>query len=149
MRKQFSEVSDPEKPLQIYQKEFCDLSVFVKMIKESVSRAQNRQENTTGSRWMPRFRSLQLTDQQQRIACHLRINRWPATRGIVSPEELASYPWCSYGELMGSSKRAIKGTCRVLGIPVARWRKPYPGDTRKGRKRTARNWFIAQMHEER
>lgn len=148
MVRQFSETKDPEKLLKFHQREFCDLSIFVKMVKESLSRAQNRQQNTTGSLWMPRFRSLQLTEPEKTIGCHLRINRWPVTRGLVPPGELATYPWSSYGELMGSSKRAIKGTCRVLGIPVAEWKKPYPGDSKKGRKRTARNWFMAQMTED-
>jgi len=134
-----------KKVIEYYQRDFCDLSVFVKRIKESVSRAHNRHQNTTGALWTERFRSLELTDRKELIASFIRLNQWPLSRGLLEPEELEQYPWSNYGEIMNGSKRAIKGACRVLGIAAANWKKPYPDDQRKGRKRLARNWFKSQV----
>lgn len=145
IKKQFATVKDPKKLLDYYLAEFCELSVFVKRLKESVSRAHNLHQNTTGALWMERYRSLELTTRQERIDCHLRINRWPITRGLVEPNDLPSYPWSSFGELQTSGKRAIKGTCRALGIPLASWKKHYPADPKKGRKRSAQKWFFSEI----
>jgi REP element-mobilizing transposase RayT len=134
-----------KKVIAYYQRDFCDLSVFVKRIKESVTRAHNRHQNTTGALWTERFRSLELTDREELMACLIRLNRWPLSRNLLKPEELEQYPWSSYGETMSGSKRAIKGVCRVLGISYENWKKPYPDDQRKGRKRLARNWFKSQV----
>lgn len=145
MVKQFATASDQQKIVDYYLRDFCDLSVFVKMIKESVSRAHNRFHNTFGALWMDRFRSLTLTTPRELLQCHLRVNRWPITRGLLTPNELSSYPWSSFGDLLKSSKRSIKATCQVLGIPAAAWKKTYPLDQKKGRKRLARNWFQSQI----
>jgi REP element-mobilizing transposase RayT len=145
MKDQLEKPKVSKKVVEYYQRDFCDLSVFVKRIKESVSRAHNRFQNTTGSLWRDRFRSLELTDQKDLMACLIRLNRWPVSRRLLEPEELEKYPWSSYGETMGGSKRAIKGVCRVLGIAPGNWKKPYPGDQRKGRNRIARNWFKSQV----
>jgi REP element-mobilizing transposase RayT len=145
LEKQLAEISDPKRILAHFQEEFCDLSVFVKRLKETITRNQNLEQNTTGSLWRERYRSLEVTSPDQLRDCHFRINRWPLTLKVVDPHELSSYPWFSYHDLVASSKRAIKGTCHALGVPVSQWRKPYPRDQKKGRKRTTRNWFIAQI----
>jgi hypothetical protein len=121
------------------------MGTFLKRLKESISRAHNLHQNTIGSLWMERYRSLELTTRQDRFDCHLRINRWPITRGLLEPDDLPSYPWSSFGELQTSSKRAIKGTCGALGIPVALWQKPYAADPKKGRNRTAQKWFFSEV----
>jgi len=145
MTEQLEKARNPQKVLDYYLRDFCDLSTFVKMIKESVSRGHNLFQNTAGSLWMDRYRSLELTHRQDLVDCLIRLNRWPVTRGLLTAEDLPTYPWSSFGDLMGSSKRAITGTCRVLGIAPEKWQKPYPFDQKKGRKRTARNWFKAQI----
>jgi putative transposase len=102
-----------------FQQRFCDLSLFVKELKERFSRWYNKQKNRRGTLWMDRFKSVLVESGEalQTMAGYIDLN--PVRAGMV--KDPAMYEWGGYGEAVGGSKRARRGLCKVLEIAQDGW----------------------------
>ena len=108
-----------EEILAKYRKRFCNLSLFVKEIKERFTRWYNKKEGRKGTLWMDRFKSVLVQDGEalETMAAYIDLN--PVRAGIVKDPK--DYRWCGYGEAMGGSRCARRGLCKVVGRPVDSW----------------------------
>jgi putative transposase len=118
MREQGME-ADVAKFLAKYKNRFCDLSLFVKQVKERFSRWYNKKHSRRGTLWMDRFKSVLVENGEalQTMAAYIDLN--PVRAGLV--EDPKDYRWCGYAESVGGSKRARRGLCRVMGKPLDSW----------------------------
>ncbi len=108
--------------LERYKRRFCDLSLFVKELKERFSRWFNKKYSRKGTLWMARFKSVMVENGGclQTIAAYIDLN--PVRAGLVARPE--DYRWCGYSEALGGSKRMRRGLCRVIGWPIDNWELP-------------------------
>ena len=110
---------EAEAILETFRKRFCDLSCFVKELKERFSRWFNKHHDRRGTLWMERFKSVLVEDGEALRTMALYIDLNPVRAGLVEdPEE---YRWTGYGEACGGSKRARRGLCRVMEAPMDGW----------------------------
>ncbi len=118
MREQGME-EDVARFLDKYKKRFCDLSLFVKEVKERFSRWYNKKHSRRGTLWMDRFKSVMVENGEalQTMATYIDLN--PVRAGLV--QDSKDYRWCGYAESVGGSKRARRGLCRVMGKPLDSW----------------------------
>ena len=105
--------------LEAFRKRFCDLSCFVKELKERFSRWYNKHHKRRGTLWMERFKSVLVEDGEALRTMALYIDLNPVRAGLV--EDPKDYRWTGYGEAMGGSKRARRGLCRVMEAPMDSW----------------------------
>lgn len=108
-----------------YYNRFCNLSLFVKELKERFSRWFNKKEGRRGTLWMERFKSVLVEDGDalHAIAAYIDLN--PTRAGLV--EDPKDYRWCGYGESVAGSKRARRGLCRIMGQALDTWDTPPSG----------------------
>jgi REP element-mobilizing transposase RayT len=105
--------------LDTFRKRFCDLSLFVKELKERFSRWYNKRHDRRGTLWMDRFKSVLVEDGEALRTMALYIDLNPIRAGlVVDPKD---YRWTGYGEASGGSKRARRGLCRILEAPLDSW----------------------------
>jgi len=110
-----------EQKLMALKKRFCDLSLFVKEIKERFSRWFNKRRGRRGTLWMDRFKSVLVEGKGEPLrtmAAYIDLN--PLRAGLV--QDPTSYRWCGYAEALGGSRRAQRGLCKALSKPVDGWR---------------------------
>jgi REP element-mobilizing transposase RayT len=105
--------------LETFRKRFCDLSCFVKELKERFSRWFNKHHERRGTLWMDRFKSVLVEDGEALRTMALYIDLNPVRAGLV--EDPKDYRWTGYGEACGGSKRARRGLCRVMEAPMDSW----------------------------
>jgi putative transposase len=105
--------------LERFQQRFCDLSLFMKELKERFSRWYNKQNSRRGTLWMDRFKSVlvETGEALQTMAGYIDLN--PVRAGIV--KDPAMYAWSGYGEAVGGSKRARRGLCKMLEVAQDGW----------------------------
>jgi hypothetical protein len=110
-----------EQRLAALKKRFCDLSLFVKEVKERFSRWFNKRRGRRGTLWMDRFKSVLVEGQGEALrtmAAYIDLN--PVRAGLVKDPK--DYRWCGYAEALGGSRRAQRGLCKAQGKPVDGWR---------------------------
>ena len=105
--------------LQRFKDRFCDVSLFVKELKERFSRWFNKQQGRRGTLWMDRFQSVLVEGEAAlaTMAAYLDLN--PVRAGIVDDPML--YEFSGYGDAVGGSKRARRGLCKALNLPQDSW----------------------------
>jgi len=110
-----------EAVLTRYKRRFCDLSLYVKEVKERFSRWYNKKHNREGTVWSGRFKSVLVEDglALQTMAAYIDLN--PVRAGIV--EDPKDYRWCGYAEAVGGSRHARRGLCMVMLKPQDSWNK--------------------------
>ncbi|WP_294402321.1 transposase [Prosthecobacter sp.] len=109
-----------EQKLAMIKKRFCDLSVFMKELKERFSRWLNKRRGRRGTLWMDRFKSVLVEGKGEALrtmAAYIDLN--PVRAGLVKDPK--DYRWCGYAEALGGSRRAQRGLCKALGKPVDGW----------------------------
>jgi REP element-mobilizing transposase RayT len=111
--------SEAEAILDTFRKRFCDLSCFVKELKERFSRWFNKHHERRGTLWMERFKSVLVEDGEALRTMALYIDLNPVRAGLV--EDPKDYRWTGYGEATGGSKRARRGLCKVMEVPLDSW----------------------------
>ncbi len=111
--------AEAEAILETFRKRFCDLSIFVKELKERFSRWFNKHHGRRGTLWMDRFKSVLVEDGEALRTMALYIDLNPVRAGLV--EDPKDYRWTGYGEATGGSKRARRGLCRVMEAPLDSW----------------------------
>jgi putative transposase len=108
--------------LDSIKKRFCDLSIYVKEVKERFSRWLNKRRGRKGTLWMDRYKSVMVEgrgEPLQTMASYIDLN--PVRAGLVGdPKE---YRWCGYAEASGGSRRTQRGLSKVTGTPVDDWEK--------------------------
>jgi len=108
--------------LAALKKRFCDLSLFVKEVKERFSRWFNKRRSRRGTLWMDRFKSVLVEGKGaplRTMATYIDLN--PVRAGLVKDPK--DYRWCGYAEALGGSRRAQRGLCKALGKPVDGWKR--------------------------
>jgi len=82
--------------LSRFKNRFCDLSLFVKEVKERFSRWFNKKHSRRGTLWMDRFKSVLVESGSclQTMAAYIDLN--PVRAGLVERPE--DYRWCGYAE---------------------------------------------------
>lgn len=119
LRKRGLEVLAQQK-LEAIKKRFCDLSLFVKEVKERFSRWFNKRRGRRGTLWMDRFKSVLVEGKGEALrtmAAYIDLN--PVRAGLVKDPK--DYRWCGYAEALGGSRRAQRGLCKAIGKPVDGW----------------------------
>ena len=109
-----------EQKLEAIKKRFCDLSLFVKEVKERFSRWFNKRRGRRGTLWMDRFKSVLVEGKGEALrtmAAYIDLN--PVRAGLVKDPK--DYRWCGYAEALGGSRRAQRGLCKAIGKPVDGW----------------------------
>lgn len=112
---------EAEKFLEKYRRRFCDLSIYVKEVKERFSRWFNRKYDRKGTLWMSRFKSVLVEDGEALRTMSAYIDLNPVRAGVV--EDPKDYRWCGYAEAVAGSKQARSGLCWVMGKPLDSWEK--------------------------
>jgi putative transposase len=101
---------------------FCDLSVFVKEVKERFSRWFNKRRERKGTLWMDRYKSVLVEGKGEPLhtmAAYIDLN--PVRAGLV--DDPKDYRWCGYAEAVSGIRRAQRGLSKVTGTPVDGWEK--------------------------
>ncbi|MBB5035801.1 transposase [Prosthecobacter dejongeii] len=109
-----------QEKLEALYKRFCDLSLYVKEVKERFSRWFNKRRGRRGTLWMDRFKSVMVEsggEALRTMAAYIDLN--PVRAGLV--EDPKDYRWCGYVEAVGGSRRAQRGLCKVVAKPVDGW----------------------------
>jgi hypothetical protein len=109
-----------QQKLEAIKKRFCDLSLFVKEVKERFSRWFNKRRGRKGTLWMDRFKSVLVEGKGEALrtmAAYIDLN--PVRAGLVKDPK--DYRWCGYAEALGGSRRAQRGLCKAVGKPVDGW----------------------------
>jgi REP element-mobilizing transposase RayT len=110
-----------------FTRRLCDLSIFVKEVKERFSRWYNKRHERKGTLWMDRFKSVLVEggrkddapDALRTMAAYIDLN--PVRAKLVT--DPAKYRWSGYGEASGGSRRARRSLCAVTGVGVDAWEK--------------------------
>ncbi|MFT7172231.1 MAG: hypothetical protein ACI9NQ_000440 [Paracoccaceae bacterium] len=107
--------------IERFMKRFCDVSVFMKELKERFSRWFNKQNGRRGPLWMDRFKSVLVDgeDALATMAAYIDLN--PVRAGIVA--DPLDYAWSGYGEACAGSRRAKRGMSKALSHPQDLWEK--------------------------
>ena len=102
-------------------KRFCDLSLFVKEVKERYSRWFNKRRGRRGTLWMDRFKSVLVEGKGEAlrtIAAYIDLN--PVRAGLV--QDPKDYRWCGYAEALVGNKEAQRGICRITARAENAWK---------------------------
>jgi hypothetical protein len=111
-----------QQKVEALKKRFCELSLFVKEVKERFSRWFNKRRGRRGTLWMDRFKSVLVEGQGEALrtmAAYIDLN--PVRAGLVKDPK--DYRWCGYAEALGGSRRAQRGLCKAIGKPVDGWQR--------------------------
>lgn len=106
--------------LESIKKRFCDLSIYVKEVKERFSRWFNKRRGRKGTLWMDRYKSVMVEGKGEPLhtmATYIDLN--PVRAGLV--EDPKDYRWCGYAEAVSGSRRAQRGLSKVTAKPVDGW----------------------------
>ena len=106
--------------LEKYKRRFCDLSLYVKEVKERFSRWYNQKHQRVGTLWSGRFKSVLVEDGEALRAMAAYIDLNPVRAGIV--DDPKDYRWCGYAEAVAGSRHARRGLCMVMQKPQDSWK---------------------------
>lgn len=113
--------------LEAIKKRFCDLSIYVKEVKERFSRWFNKRRGRRGTLWMDRFKSVMVEsggEALRTMAAYIDLN--PVRAKLV--EDPKDYRWCGYAEALSGSRRAQRGLCKAIAKPVDGWKSQDAGE---------------------
>jgi len=108
--------------LEAIKKRFCDLSLYVKEVKERFSRWFNKRRQRRGTLWMDRYKSVIVEGKGEPLhtmATYIDLN--PVRAGLV--DDPKDYRWCGYAEAVSGLRRAQRGLSKVTNTPVDAWEK--------------------------
>ncbi|MFT5905640.1 MAG: putative transposase [Cryomorphaceae bacterium] len=90
----------------------CDLSAFMKSIKQCFSQWYNRENGVKGTLWESRFKSelVQSGYAAQTVAAYIDLNPLRANM-VADPKD---YRWCGYAEAVAGNKEAQLGLLSVM-----------------------------------
>jgi putative transposase len=90
----------------------CDLSEFMKAVKQRFTQWYNKENGTKGTLWESRFKSelVQSGYAAQTVAAYIDLN--PLRAGIV--DDPKDYRWCGYADAVAGKKEAQLGLLSVM-----------------------------------
>jgi hypothetical protein len=90
----------------------CDLSEFIKVIKQRFTMWYNRRNGLSGTLWEGRFKSqlIQGGEAARTVAAYIDLN--PVRAGLVADPK--DYHWSGYGEAVAGVKVAQMGILRLM-----------------------------------
>ncbi|TDU72980.1 hypothetical protein EI77_01446 [Prosthecobacter fusiformis] len=91
-----------QEKLEAIRKRCCDLSIYVKEVKQRFSRWFNKRRGRRGTLWMDRFKSVMVEcggEALRTMAAYIDLN--PVLAKLI--DDPKDYRWCGYGE---GSRRA-------------------------------------------
>lgn len=101
-----------EAVLEKYRSRMCDLSVFVKELKERFSKWYNRKHHRRGTLWEERFKSVLVENSDHALstmAAYIELN--PVRAEMVNdPKE---YRYCGYAEAVAGGETARQGIRQI------------------------------------
>ena len=106
--------------LEAIKKRFCDLSLYVKEVKERFSRWFNKRRQRRGTLWMDRYKSVIVEGKGEPLhtmATYIDLN--PVRAGLV--DDPKDYRWCGYAEAVSGLRRAQRGLSKVTNTAVDGW----------------------------
>ena len=109
-----------EEKVTAIKKRFCDLSIYLKEVKERFSRWFNKRRGRKGTLWMDRFKSVLVEGKGEPLhtmAAYIDLN--PVRAGLVKDPK--DYRWCGYAEALSGSRRAQRAMSRVTAKQVDGW----------------------------
>ncbi|MBK8094477.1 MAG: hypothetical protein IPK32_21580 [Verrucomicrobiaceae bacterium] len=109
-----------EKQLAAIKRRFCDISAFIKEVKERFSRWYNKRHARKGTLWMDRFKSVLVEgkgDPLRVMAAYIDLN--PLRAGIVSDPK--DYRWSGYAEALAGNAACQRGICRAMAYAEDGW----------------------------
>jgi hypothetical protein len=109
-----------EEKVAAIKKRFCDLSIYLKEVKERFSRWFNKRRGRKGTLWMDRFKSVLVEGKGEPLhtmAAYIDLN--PVRAGLVKDPK--DYRWCGYAEALSGSRRAQRAMSKVTAMPVDGW----------------------------
>lgn len=98
---------------QKYVSRMCDLSAFVKELKERFSKWYNRRNDRRGTLWEERFKSVLVEGSEHAIstmAAYIDLN--PVRAGLV--DDPRDYRYCGYAEAVAGGKQARQGVAQIM-----------------------------------
>lgn len=101
-----------EAVLERYSSRMCDLSVFVKELKERFSKWYNRKHHRRGTLWEERFKSVLVENSDHALstmAAYIDLN--PVRAGIV--DDPKDYRYCGYAEAVAGGEAARRGIRQI------------------------------------
>ena len=131
--------------IQRYEKRRCDVSFFMKELKQRFTQWYNRQNGRRGTLWEDRYKSLLVEDNEKAlltVAAYIDLN--PLRAGMVSRVE--DYRWCGYAEAMAGNQKAQRGLGTVLSESLIVSGEDFEDDWKSTAARY-RLWFYDQAEE--
>ena len=110
-----------EELLLKFTRRMCDLSVFMKELKQRTTLAFNRLHGRVGTLWMAPFKSVLVETGAglEMVAAYIDLN--PVRAGLV--DDPKDYRFCSYGEAVAGDATSQRGLSRAMGASRNEWRK--------------------------
>jgi hypothetical protein len=98
-----------------YTRRMCDLSEFMKAVKQKFTQWYNKRKGKSGTLWEGRFKSVLVEDgyAARMTAAYIDLN--PVRAGMVADPK--DYRWCSYGEACAGVEVAQNGLLEVMQKP--------------------------------
>jgi hypothetical protein len=123
---------DAERCVADLKRRFCDISVFMRAVKQRFSRWFNKRHGRRGGLWMGRFKSVLVEGSRDQVssvknaheldalkvmAAYIDLN--PVRAEIV--ETAGEYRWSGWSGALGGDKEVMAGLCDVVGCGVGQW----------------------------
>lgn len=134
-----------------------DISWFMKMLDESVSRAANRERERRGHFWADRYQMQVLTDDEALLACVLYVDLNPLRATICDTLEESQYTgiWLRMRDIAAEARRRLGGEVSEESWPTALkeagWLLPIAhqgdGEVQNGRRCSDRGLFPFSVEE--
>ena len=115
--------------LDEFRRRFCDVSIFMKELKQRFTKWLNKRRERRGTVWMDRFKSVLMEGENQTLVAAAYIDLNPVRAGMV--DDPKDYRWCGYAEALAGGERAQTGLCQVLGVKD--WKRATTSQTFSGR----------------
>ncbi len=103
-----------------YLRRMCDVSEFMKTLKQRYTQWYNRRNGLSGTLWGSRFKSVLVEGAPEAlaaVAAYIDLN--PVRAGIVTDPK--DYRFCGYGEAVGKGGRAKTGIARLIELIEPVW----------------------------
>ncbi len=112
-----------------YKRRLCDVSLWMKEVKERFAKWLNKRRGRRGTVWMERYKSVLVQTGEALRTMSLYIDLNPVRAGIV--ENAADYRWSAYGMAVAGDHASRAAICKVVGLGMAgeakRWQEDAAG----------------------
>ena len=123
---------EAERCIADLKRRFCDISVFMRAVKQRFSRWFNKRHGRRGGLWMGRFKSVVVEghktarhqtqdgtplDALKVMAAYIDLN--PVRAELV--ERAGEYRWSGWSAAQAGDKEAVEGLCDVVGCRGSQW----------------------------